>query len=294
VASRSRRIPVLRERPDPGAQNFDRADWQEPMRARIQTKQALVGVWLAWALLAASTANATSFNAELWEGTGGPTRNVYTCTLCTLEQFLAAPLPGPNWTRNTSQGNPRLFLPDAGTNVPPMAPPGTALSLDLVPEIEGDDHVFIARVLSGTLLGFGAQGIMANAQVARGTTMTFSAGRVIHKVASTDDIEYVLFSMSEIHTTTFDPFVLNGLAGISVPAGWTYSSEVLLEDFVVGTPSGVANVFSVPDYWTWQEVAVVPEPSTALLLGLGLVALSASRRYRPNDRSTSDPQRTAP
>ena len=248
------------------------------MGARIQKKLALVGFCLAWALLAAPTANATSLNAELWEGTGGPTRNVYTCTLCTFEQFIATPLPGSNWSKNVSQGNRRLFLPDSGTSIPPTLPPGAASSLDLVLEIEGDDHFFIARVLGATLLGIGEQGIMANAQVARGTTMTFSAGRVVHKVASNVGLEYVLFSMSEIHTTAFDPLVPNGLAGMSVPTGWTYSSELLAEDLVVGTPSGVANVFSVPGYWTWQEVILVPEPSSALLLGFGLIALRAVRR----------------
>ena len=117
------------------------------MRAEVRRKFAILGVGLAWALLAPGVSNATSFNPELWELTGGPTRNVYSCTLCTFEQYLAAPLPGPNWERNASEGNPRLFLPDLGTNVPPMAPPGTPLSLDLVPEIEGDDHFLIARVL---------------------------------------------------------------------------------------------------------------------------------------------------
>lgn len=31
-------------------------------------------------------------------------------------------------------------------------------------------------------------------------------------------------------------------------AGWAYSSEIAPKDLVVGTPSGIANVFSVPDY----------------------------------------------
>ncbi|MDE0887370.1 MAG: hypothetical protein OSB70_17745 [Myxococcota bacterium] len=143
------------------------------------------------------------------------------------------------------EGNRRLFFPDAA-NVPPVPPPGTAWSLDLVPEIEGDDHFLIARVLSGSFLGVGAQGVMG-----LGTTMTYSAGQVLHKVASPGGVEYVMFSMSEIRTTTFDPFVLNGLAGMSVPTGWAYSSEVAAEDLVVGTPSGVATVFSVFDYWNF-------------------------------------------
>ena len=101
-------------------------------------KAAFFGFGLALVLLAAPTSRATDFNPELWEFTGLPEnptpRNVYDCTLCTFEQFLAV----PNWDRNTSEGNARIFLPDEGTNVPPIPDSGTALSLDLVPEIEGD------------------------------------------------------------------------------------------------------------------------------------------------------------
>jgi hypothetical protein len=251
-------------------------------------KAALLGLGWALALLVAPTSKATDFNPELWEFTGLPEnptpRNVYACTLCTFEQFLAVPLPGPNWDRNTSEGNARIFLPDEGTNVPPIPDPGTALSLDLVAEIEGDDHFLIAQVLSGGLLGFGAQGIMASAQVARGTTMRFDPGRVVHFLTSPQQVEYLLFSISEIHTETFDPFVLNGLAEMSIPFGWSYSSEVLSSDLVVTTPDGVARVFSVPDYWTWQEVILAPAPgpgflsAAALLAALALAPPAAQRR----------------
>jgi hypothetical protein len=244
------------------------------MRTENRWKLMVGGVGLAWALLAAGTSSAQNFNAELWEFTGGNAaeRNVYKCTACTFEQVLAVPLPGDNWDKNVSEGNRRFFFPEAA-NVPPVAPPGTPFSLDLVPEIEGDDHFLIARVLSGSLLGFGAQGAMALGRVERGTTMTYSAGQVLHKVASPDGVGYVMFSMSEERTTMFDPFVLNGLAGMSVPAGWAYSSEVAAEHLIVGTPGGVASVFSVSDYWNFQEIIVVPEPSTGLL---GYVALGVT------------------
>lgn len=232
---------------------------------------------IALLLSAASSAQAQSFNPELWELTGGPTRNVYTCDACTFEQYLGTPLPGSNWARNASEGNPRLFLPDFATNVPPIVSVETPLSLDLIPEIEGDEYTLIARVLSAGFLGSGAQGIIANAQVARGTTMTFSAGHLIHKVTSPAGLEFVLFSISEIHTAQFDHTVPNGLAGMNIPIGWSYGSEVLSSDLVVGTPSGIANVYTVPDYWTWQEIIIVPEPSTGLLFGLGLAVLAGRR-----------------
>ena len=134
------------------------------------------------------------------------------------------------------------------------------MSLDLVPEIEGDDHFLIARVLSGTSLGRGDQGPFGLGRVARGTTMIFRAGQVLHKIASTDGVEYVLWSMSEVRVALFDPFVVNGLAEMSLPIGWTYSSEVASEDLVVVTPNGVASVFSVSGWWNFQEIIIVPEP----------------------------------
>ncbi len=250
------------------------------MRAAKLWNLVVGGVGLACLLLVAGAASAQNDNSELWEFTGEnpAARNVYKCWDCTFEQELAVPLPGPNWDKNISEGNRRLFFPEA-TNVAPE-PPGVALSLDLVPEIPGDDHFLIARVLSSSFLGFGAQGPMGLGRAERGTTMTFSPGQVIHKVRSTDGTEYINYSMSEIRVAQFDPFVVNGLAGMSLPNGWVYSSEELTEQLVVGTPDGVANVFSVPGWWNWQELIVVPEPGTGMLLGLGLAGLGAHRPRR--------------
>lgn len=223
--------------------------------------------------LVSTPVHAMSFNNELWELTGGTAnpaaRNVYLCPDCTLEQFDAVPLPGANWEKNASPGDARLLLSDFSTNVPPMPMDGTTLAYDFVAEIPGDDHFLIAQVLGATLVGFGAQGLMTVAQVARDTTLTFLPGRVVHKVTDPAGDEYVLFSMQESATAQFDPTVLDGLAGMSVPVGWSYSSEVLTAPLVAPT-GGIANVFGAADYWTFQKI-IVPEPALAVLLGTALL-----------------------
>jgi hypothetical protein len=115
--------------------------------------------------------------------------------------------------------------------------------------------------------------------------MIYRAGKVLHKVASPDGVEYVLWSMAEARTALFDPFVVNGLAEMSLPPGWTYSSEVASEDLIVSTPGGVSSVFSVRDYWNFQEIIVVPEPSVGLLVALGLAGLVCSRRKHSTQRT---------
>jgi len=253
------------------------------MQIRTPLNASLLGLVLALALLLSGSAHATSFNPELWEFTGSVQRNVYKCFDCTVDQYFDTPLPGSNWERNSTAANPRLLMADEGINIPPPAPPGTDASLDLVPEIEGDDYFLIARVLGASILGFGAQGAMVNPQVARTTTLIYRAGTVLHEVTRPDGVSFALFSMSEIHMTTFNPYVVNGLSAMSTPTGWSYSSQVLTEDFAIGTPTGIANLFAVGPYWAWQEVIevpvpAVPEPSTGLLVGLGLLGLAGRRR----------------
>ena len=248
------------------------------MRVAVPRNLVILAVVSVLSLLTPAMLGAASFNPELWEFTGPVSRNVYKCLSCTEDQYFDTPLPGSNWARNSAVGNPRFLMADSGINTPPIAPPGTPTSLDLVPEIEGDDYTLIARVLSASLLGFGEQGPMSNPLVARGTTLTYDVGTVIHKLARPDGIEFVLFSMSEAPMATFNPFVLNGLAGMSVPSGWSYSSEVLTEQLVIGTPDGIANLFAVGDHWAFQQIAPVPEPSTGLLLALGLLGLAHRRR----------------
>ncbi len=255
------------------------------MKTAPRLVSALVAFLLA-PLLAVSwppgPAAAMTINLELRELTGENlfARNVYLCN-CTLDQYLAVPLPGPNWEKNTTATSTRFLMADETVSIAPAPPAGTPASLDLIPEIPGADHEFIARVLGGTLVGFGAQGVFARPRVARDTTLTYFAGSILHTVTDPSGTEFVLFSMDGAAMATYDPSVLGGLAGLDLPTGWSYASEVLASELVVITPGGVANLFSQGnDIALWQELVVVPEPGTLPLLLVGVAALAMRGRRR--------------
>ena len=229
-------------------------------------------------------ATTVSFNLELRErlpAENAGARHVYLCQGCTPAQFAAIPLPGPNWEKNATATSARLFLPDSETNVPPVLDPSAPPELDLIPEIPGPDPFLIAKVLSVTLLGFDpiTRSVVAEAQVARGTTMQWDAGRVLHRIVSPTGVEYVMFWIDQAYAQGFDIDAVGGMTGVPLLAGWTYTSELLTSPFVLTTPTGVASVL-VPGGGpsTWQKITV-PEPAiTSLALVGGLAA--ARRRAR--------------
>jgi|GEM_PF-6277396 len=228
-------------------------------------------------------AGAISMNLELRQRL--PAENpaaklVYLCQDCTLAQFAAIPLPGPNWEKNATATSARLFLPDSGTNTPPVLDPSIPTELDLVPEIPGPDLFLIAKTLSAVLLGVDpvSRQLVVEAQVARGTTLQWNAGRVIHKIVSPTGDVYVLFSIDEAYAQGFDINAVGGLAGVPLLPGWRYTSERLTSTFVLDTPTGIASVLAPgagPS--AWQKVTV-PEPALAPLALAAAAGLLAARR----------------
>lgn len=225
---------------------------------------------------------AMSMNLELRELLPGNQKHVYLCRDCTTAEFAAIPLPGPSWENNATATSARLLQPDSGTNTPPVLDPSVPTELDLLPGIPGPDLFLIAKTLSVAFLGVDPISGFPyfEAQVARGTTMQWDVGRVIHKLVSTTGDEYVMFSIDEAYSQGFAIDTVGGMAGVPLLPGWTYTSELLTSPFVVETPTGIASALS-PDaaQSAWQKVTV-PEPALTMLALAAAGLLAARRRAR--------------
>jgi len=194
-------------------------------------------------------------------------RNAYSCPTCTLADWETVVLPGPAWEK----ADPKLLLPEV-TAILPVPPEGVPASIDLVAAISGDDHIYIARVLDGVLLGNDPEfGFLSVARVERDTEFTFFAGQVVHEVTDADGGVYVLFSFDLAAAESWDVSELDGIAGfVSLPDGWRYSSRITSEEEVYAS-GGVATVFAMGAAATWQLVpeagGKVPLAGALLLVG---------------------------
>jgi hypothetical protein len=210
---------------------------------------------------------------EVFEPTGeNPfARNIYICPQCTPAQFEQIQVP-PGFEASSSSRENVVEAEVLSLTVPP----GVAPSLDLSLDIPGDDFFYVARLLDGSVLGFDpVLGPSILAQVERDTVFTYEAGTRIHEATDPQGNLYILFGIDT--TSGIDPTQPDALAGVPLPAGWSVSDRVLSSELAVAS-GGVATVLSLAGGTNFQQYAAVPEPSTALLLGLGLAAIAPRRR----------------
>lgn len=204
----------------------------------------------------ATVASATNYLLEVREITAlNPpfSRNVYVAKPeCTVEQFEAIVPPA-----NFEKAPAKVLLPEV-TAILPTPPDGVAEYLDLIPEVAGNDFVFVAQLETATVLGSDPVfGIFVRATVRRDTSFRFPAGQVVHIVTDPAGDRYVLQAFAVSMLGQYDPAVVDGLAGSPLPSGWTYASELLTEDLVANS-EGLATVFAQGQYATWQRL---PRPS---------------------------------
>lgn len=210
---------------------------------------------------------------EVFEPTGENlfARNIYICPDCTPFQFDQIQVP-PGFEASSSSRENVVEAEVLSITVPP----GVAPSLDLSLDIPGDDFFYVARLLDASILEFDpVLGPSILAQVERDTVFTYEAGTRIHEASDPQGNLYVLFGIDT--TSGIDPTQPDALAGVSLPAGWSVSDRVLSNELTIAS-GGVATVFTTNSGANFQQYAVVPEPSTALLFGLGLAAIASRRR----------------
>jgi hypothetical protein len=199
---------------------------------------------------AASAAESLLFEVRELTNVNPPfSRNVYACPLCTEEQFALVVAPS-----GFEKAPGKLFLPSFATANLPTPPPGVAPGLDLVPDIPGDDFIFIAQVLTAQPVGFDPVfGFLAVASVQRDTLFRYDAGEVVHEVSDTQGNTFQLFSFGLDLLDSIDVSQVGALAGLPYPPGWTYSSHVLGEDRWVSS-EGLAGVFAQGQQASWQRL----------------------------------------
>jgi len=118
--------------------------------------------------------------------------------------------------------------------------------MDFVPEIPGEEFELIAKVLDGSLVEMGENGIMAQVDVMRDTLFRFPAESRVHELTDPEGNTFVLFAY-EVESEDFDSpdfEAADALASYPAPADWTYSTRRLDEELVMES-NDVATVLSI-------------------------------------------------
>jgi hypothetical protein len=121
--------------------------------------------------------------------------------------------------------------------------------------------------------------------VKRSNVFHYAAGSVMHDAIDPLGNRYGLFLIDVDLAETYDVGQLDGLAGVALPAGWTYESRVLDAPLALTADAGLTHNFGAAQLGgivltAWQRYEL-PEPAApALAAAGGLAALGLGRRGR--------------
>ena len=164
----------------------------------------------------------------------------YECNECTFEQFDALTLPR-GWRKSPKQ----IILP-VGELLSNLSFEGVSSTLDLIPEIPGDEFQLIAKGLEGKIVNVSFSGIMIKSKVMRNTVLRYPAGRRVHELTDKDGNIYVLFAY-EVKSVNFDRMFFEKddvLLNYPRPKGWSYSSRIIDEDLILNS-KGIVDVLAI-------------------------------------------------
>lgn len=164
----------------------------------------------------------------------------YECNECTFEQFDALTLPR-GWRKSPKQ----IILP-FGELLSHLSFEGVSSTLDLIPEIPGDEFQLIAKGLEGKIVNVSFSGIMIKSKVMRNTVLRYPAGRRVHELTDKDGNIYVLFAY-EVKSVNFDRTFFEKddvLLNYPRPKGWSYSSRIIDEDLILNS-KGIVDVLAI-------------------------------------------------
>lgn len=184
----------------------------------------------------------SSFTLKVLRNTGENPFSVlaYECDECSFAQHAALE-PPPGWTKAPAQ----VILPIGELRSRPSVDDGPS-SVDLIPEIPGDDFTVIARTLNGRIVEAGPNGIVAVVQVMRDTTFLYPAGTRVHELTDPEGNVFVLFAYQVASEDFTSPVFQDADALVKDPRpeGWTYTTRILDNDLHMD-PGGVATVLAI-------------------------------------------------